>query len=64
MCHRDDGSGCIVGPRSRGANLAWGRPNEWLRHSDLRMAQRYIALQADEGERIADALDGFGAGGV
>ena len=33
----------------------------FLGHSDLRMAQRYIAHLGDDGTRIATALDGYGA---
>ena len=33
----------------------------FLGHSDLRMAQRYIAHLGDDGTRIASALDGYGA---
>lgn len=60
-CHHLRRTGATAAARSGASPAALAA---FLGHSDLRMAQRYIALQGDDGERIADALDGFGAGGV
>jgi integrase len=57
-CHHLRRTGATAAARSGASPVALAA---FLGHSDLRMAQRYIALQGDDGERIADALDGFGA---
>lgn len=56
-CHHLRRTGATAAARSGASPVALAA---FLGHSDLRMAQRYIALQGDDGERIADALNGFG----
>lgn len=56
-CHHLRRTGATAAARSGASPVALAA---FLGHADLRMAQRYIALQGDDGERIADALDGFG----
>ena len=56
-CHHLRRTGATAAARSGASPVALAA---FLGHSDLRMAQRYIALQGDDGERIATALDGFG----
>lgn len=57
-CHHLRRTGATAAARSGASPVALAA---FLGHSDLRMAQRYIALQGDDGERIAEALDGFGS---